>query len=127
MTDYVLKVIFDDREEPIYLDLPGLSHEDAETFAAQVREDVLEAKNVNAPVVEEVRAGSPGTDIVFDPRHVVAIDLDTADPDVERQAPAARDGGPVELDGPIEGSTAGSPGGATGSTAESRDEPLRPA
>lgn len=100
MSSYAIKIVFHDRDLPVFVDLPGVALHLAEQFTAQLRYDVAEAKSVNAPVVEEVQAAIPGIDLVLDPGRVISIDLEETDPDDVRPAPTDPDGGPVELDGP---------------------------
>lgn len=101
MDSYVIKIVFDDRDLPVFVDLPGVALQQAEDFTAQLRYDVAQARSVSAPVVEEMQASIPGIDLVLDPARVISIDLEEADPDDLRQAPTDPDGGPVELDGPL--------------------------
>ncbi|MGI8879379.1 MAG: hypothetical protein ACR2KJ_02490 [Jatrophihabitans sp.] len=77
MADYVIKILLDDNDEPVLVELPGMELDAAEEITANLRWDVGEAKNVDAPAVE-VRADLPGSDLVLDPRRVRSIVLEEA-------------------------------------------------
>jgi len=102
MSSYVIQIVFDDRDTPVIVDLPELTLDQAEEFTAQLRHDVIEAKSVNAPVIEEIQAAIGGVDLVLDPRRVISIDLQTADPGTSEQTLVEPGEGPVELDGPLD-------------------------
>ena len=74
MASYFLKIVFHDEPSELDLDLNALSHEEAEAYAADVRYQVTEAKNVNAPVI--VVTSPKLDDLTLDPRRVVAVDLE---------------------------------------------------
>ncbi len=77
---YVITIGYDDGAEPTKVELGEIERDRAEEIAANLRYDVAEAKNVDAPAVE-VRADLPGSDLVLDPRRVLSIDLDQVGPE----------------------------------------------
>ena len=74
---YFLKIVIHDEPSELDLDLAALSHEEAEAYAADVRYQVTEAKNINAPLI--VVTNPKVDDLTLDPRRVVAVDLKDAD------------------------------------------------
>ena len=74
---YFLKIVFHDEPSELDFDLGALSHEEAEAYAADVRYQVTEAKNINAPLI--VVTNPKVDDLTLDPRRVVAVDLEDAD------------------------------------------------
>lgn len=78
MTDrYVVKIVTDGVAEEQLIDLADLDQEAAEGFAAQLRDDTEEARNVGVP---EITVQVPGGGaLTFDPRAIATIDLEVAD------------------------------------------------
>ncbi len=76
MTDYVIQILFTDQRDALMVELPGVDLEEAEAFTAQLRYDVEEAKDIDAPLVEATVPGAAGTPLDLDPRHVRSIDLE---------------------------------------------------
>ena len=79
MTDYEIRILFDDRPDGLTVALPNVELDEAEAFTAQLRYDVEEAKDINAPVFTVALPDQVGSDLVLDPRHVRSIDLEPVD------------------------------------------------
>jgi hypothetical protein len=77
MTDrYVLRIATDGVAEEQLIDLADLDQEAAEGFAAQLRGDTAEAREVGVPQISVQVPG--GGALTFDPRAIATIDLEIA-------------------------------------------------
>ena len=77
MTDYVIKILFIDDDTVRTIALPGLDLDQAEQYTADLREEVQEGKDVDAPVVQFARDGL--SEITLEPSAVRSIDLQEAE------------------------------------------------
>lgn len=77
MPSYFVKVVFNDEPTEQSFDLTGLDHEESEAYTADLRYQVEEAKNINAPVI--VMSNPALEDLTLDPRRIVSIDLQEND------------------------------------------------
>lgn len=82
---YFLRISVNDRTDDQILDLPGLGLEQAERFAGDLRYEVEQAREVNAPVVQMTLPGAEEA-TTFEPGRIVGIDLEEAGPDEAAEA-----------------------------------------
>lgn len=80
---YFLRVTFNDRADDQILRLPGLDLERAEKFAGELRHEVEEAGEIDAPVVQMTVPGDADAS-TFEPGRIVGIDLEEAQEVPER-------------------------------------------
>lgn len=78
MTDrYVVKIVTDGVPDAQIIDLGELDHDGAERFAATLRLDTEQARDVGVPEISTEIPG--GGTLTFDPRAIATIDLEVAD------------------------------------------------
>jgi heme oxygenase (mycobilin-producing) len=73
VSDYLVDIEFNDDTEDQIIPLPGLDREQAERFAGELRYEVMQAREVEAPIAQVTMPD--GTDLTVEPLRIVAIDL----------------------------------------------------
>ncbi len=74
---YTVRISFNDGAADQVLDLGDVEREQAEAFAGELRHEVEQAAEIDAPVVEMAVPG--GTSIALEPGRVVGIDLEDSE------------------------------------------------
>ena len=85
---YFLRVSFNDRTDDQILDLTGLDLEQAEAFAGELRYEVEQARDVDAPVVQWAVPGIEDP-MTFEPGRIVGIDLEEGADDTDTDTASA--------------------------------------
>ncbi|MDQ2737753.1 MAG: hypothetical protein M3Y35_03835 [Actinomycetota bacterium] len=76
MTDYIIRIEFNDGADGQVVPLPGLDLDQAEEFAGELRHEVEQVQEINSPIAQ-VRAPG-GSDFTLQPDRIVSIDLQEA-------------------------------------------------
>lgn len=79
MANYVITIRYVDRTDAQTVDLGDLDREQAESYTAQLRADVEEAKSVNAPDTYDFETGGDGPTLSLEPHLIRSIDLEEAE------------------------------------------------
>jgi len=77
VTDYFIRLVFNDDTDEQIVQLPGLTRDEAEQFTAELRHEVEQAREIDAPVVQ--MSSDHGPDLALEPSRIVSIDIDEAE------------------------------------------------
>jgi hypothetical protein len=73
VTAYSLRISLTDQPDPLVVELPGFDRDRAELFTADLRHEVEQAVDIDAPFVQVQVDGA--ADLTLDPETVAALDL----------------------------------------------------